>query len=145
VNGYSPKKCVSQRFTPSKVNEYSPKYGCRRPFFSPLNGYSPKSPLVYNLTGENLFEAECSGVSIKKALDYLFYYNQHPEEWKWHDKPNTGVSGRWPYNLFEAMSGIYGDSGYVEFVRDSRPLLYPVHHFAWVFPTLMPVSLDGYR
>jgi hypothetical protein len=98
--------------------------------------------LVYNLTGENLFESERNGTSVKKALDYLLYYNQHPAEWTWYDGPNTGVDGLWPYNLFEAMSGIYGDPAYVEFVAERRPLIYPIHHFAWVFPTLMPVSRD---
>ena len=46
--------------------------------------------MVYNLTGENLFNLEQNGTSIKKALDYMAYYNKHPKEWKWDNNPNTG-------------------------------------------------------
>lgn len=101
--------------------------------------------VVYNLTGENIFAMEQSGKSIKKALDYLLYYNQHPKEWKWDTNPNVGRSNLWPFNLIEAMSGIYHDSSYADYVREQRPLFYPVHHFAWVFPTLMPVTLNSYN
>lgn len=101
--------------------------------------------LVYNLTGENLFVLEQNGTSIKKALDYLFYYNQHPQEWKWFENPNTGKKEIWPKNLFEAMSGIYKDNSYANFVKSSRPIIYPVHHFAWSFPTLMPVRIGAYK
>jgi len=97
--------------------------------------------LVYNSTGENLFTWENNGVSLKTAIDYLFYYNQHPDEWKWFDNPETGTPDRWPGNLLEAMSGIYNDQDYVRFVQPDRPLMYPSHHFAWTFPTLMPLSL----
>ena len=101
--------------------------------------------LVYNSTDENLFTWENNGVSLKTAIDYLFYYNQHPDEWKWCDNPETGTSNRWPGNLLEAMSGIYNDQDYIRFVQPDRPLMYPNHHFAWTFPTLMPLSLDGYH
>jgi hypothetical protein len=97
--------------------------------------------LVYNLTGENLFTLERDGISIKKALDYLFYYNQHPDEWAWNSEVRTGKDEIWPDNLFEAMAGIYNDEKYREFATNSRPIIYPIHHFAWVFPTLMPVNI----
>jgi hypothetical protein len=100
--------------------------------------------LVYNSTGENLFLWENNHVSLKTAIDYLFYYNQHPDEWKWYEDPNTGTPDRWPGNLSEAMSGIYNDQRYIRFVQPDRPLMYPVHHFAWTFPTLMPLSLENY-
>jgi hypothetical protein len=97
--------------------------------------------LVYNLTGENLFSLEQNGVSVKMALDYLLYYNRHPDKWTWHNDPRTGRDEPWPGNLFEAMSGIYNDSDYSDFAAVKRPVIYPIHHFAWVFPTLMPLSL----
>ncbi|MCD7971486.1 MAG: alginate lyase family protein [Candidatus Azobacteroides sp.] len=98
--------------------------------------------LVYNLTGENLFDLEENNLSIKNALNYLLYYEQHPTEWPFYDNPNTGRKEPWPENLFEAISGIYQDEKYKEFVQPARPVIYPKHHFAWVFPTLMPVELS---
>jgi hypothetical protein len=99
--------------------------------------------LVYNLTGENLFAlSDANGACIKKAVDYLSYYNLHPDEWRWHEKPNTGMKEVWPGNLLEAMSGVYGDAGYVEYAEKRRPIVYERHHFAWVFPTLMPVGME---
>lgn len=100
--------------------------------------------VVYNLTNENLFLWEQDGKSVKKALDYLLRYQKAPSEWKWYKEPNVGTHSTWPDNLLEAMSGIYGEPAYMEYVANSRPHIYPVHHFAWVFPTLMPLSLNGY-
>ena len=87
--------------------------------------------------GTNLFAYQEEGRSIKEALDYLYYHNQHPGEWKWFQNPRTGSPDSWPGNLFEAMHGIYGDEKYAAFVKEARPLSYPYHHFAWTFPTLM--------
>ena len=101
--------------------------------------------MVYNLTGENLFNLEQNGTSIKKALDYMAYYNKHPKEWKWDNNPNTGKNEVWPNNLLEAMAGIYNDNSYIEYVKDRRPIIYRTHHFCWTFPTLMPVSLGKYQ
>lgn len=104
--------------------------------------------VVYNATGENLFQFTKGERSLKHALDYLLYYQQHPAEWKWFKDPNTGsataATGFWPSNLFEAMSGIYNDSSFLNFARPHRPVLYERHHFAWTFPTLMPVQLSPY-
>ena len=100
--------------------------------------------LVYNLTGENLFVWEHNGASLKKALDYMLYFHQHPSEWKWDTQPNLGTHETWPDNLLEAMAGIYNDASYLQYVESSRPHIYSLHHFAWSFPTLMPVSLKGY-
>jgi len=97
---------------------------------------------IYNSTGENLFELKEGDRSVRKALDYLFYYNQHPDEWKWFKNPNQGSPSSWPGNLLEAMAGIYGVPEYVGYVEKSRPLCYPKHHFAWSFPTLMPAKLN---
>jgi len=101
--------------------------------------------VAYNLTGESLFDWSSDGRSIKKALDYLAYYNTHPMEWKWNSNPNTGTSDIWPYNLMESMAGIYNDASYLEYIKGRQPIVYDKHHFAWVFSTLMPVSLHGYK
>lgn len=95
--------------------------------------------LIRNLTEENLFELEYNGTSVKKAIDYLLYYTQYPSEWSFHQNPNTGESESWPENLIEAMSGVYNDEKYITFNKSKQPIIYPKHHFAWVFPTLMPI------
>lgn len=105
--------------------------------------------VIYNETGENLFFAEKNGASVKKALDYLLYYNQHPQEWKYFKDPVTGsvhsMYGFWPANLLEAMSNIYDSEDYRAYVAPHRPVMYGKHDYAWTFPTLMPLSLDGYK
>ncbi|MFT3933842.1 MAG: alginate lyase family protein [Chitinophagaceae bacterium] len=103
--------------------------------------------VTYNTTGENLFALQQDGKSIKKALDYLLYYDLHPAEWSWFKNPNVAKAGTatgfWPPNLFEAMYGIYGDDSYRKFYEPYQPLMYDVHHFAWSFSTLMPVRLKS--
>lgn len=98
--------------------------------------------VAYQVTGTDLFRYEEEGRSMKSALDYLLYYSQHPDEWKWFENPRTGDLGTWPYNLLEAMEGIYGEERYTSFVKEARPLIYPKHHFAWTFPTLMKPYLN---
>jgi hypothetical protein len=98
--------------------------------------------VIYNTTGENIFELKEGERSVRKALDYLFYYNEHPDEWSWYKNPNQGSPQSWPGNLFEAMSGVYGESRYAAYVEKSRPVCYPKHHFTWSFPTLMPSKLN---
>lgn len=97
--------------------------------------------LVHNLTGEDLFHLEQDGTSIRKAIDYMAYHNYHPTEWRWHENVRSGQQEYWPENLLEAMSGIFGKSEYDSQIRQNRPIIYPIHHFAWVFPTLMPLTL----
>ena len=101
--------------------------------------------LIYQSTGENLFGWEKNGISLKNAIDYLYYYNLHPDEWKWYRNPNSGSPSLWPGNLLEVMSGVYHDDAYSQYVASSRPLMYSKHHFAWSFPTLMPLSFQGYK
>ena len=86
--------------------------------------------------GTNLFIYQQEGRSLKTALDYLYYYNQHPDQWKWFQNPRPGSPGSWPGNLLEAMHGIYQDEKYSSYVKEARPIYYPAHHFAWTFPTL---------
>lgn len=101
--------------------------------------------IIYNATGENIFALEQDGASIKHSIDYLLYYAKNPEEWPWWEHPNKGNHKTWPDALLEAMYGIYGNEEYVDFVKDSRPHVYDSHHYAWAFPTLMPLSLNGYK
>ena len=105
--------------------------------------------VIYNQTGENLFAATKDGASFKKALDYLLYYNQHPAEWKFFKNPDTGsvhtATGFWPANLLEAMNGIYPSPEYERYLAQYRPIMYSTHDYAWTFPTLMPLRLNGYQ
>ena len=103
--------------------------------------------IIYNETGEDLFHQNIQNASIKKALDYLLQYTNKPEEWPHFinpDKPslNNNLSG-WPFNLFEAMGGVYGDKDFIEAANKYRPIIYSKHHFAWTFPTLMPCEWAG--
>lgn len=104
--------------------------------------------VVYQRTGENLFFLEQDGKTIKKAMDYMLYYNQHPDEWPWFKNPNQGKPANpstgyfWPANLIEAMGGLYADADYIRYVEPHRPICYSAHHYSWVFPTLMPVWFD---
>ena len=105
--------------------------------------------IIYNETGEDLFHQNIKNASIKKALDYLLRYTNKPEEWPHFlnpEKPSlsNNLSG-WPYNLFEAMGGIYGDKDFVEAADKYRPIIYSRHHFAWTFPTLMPCEWAGIK
>lgn len=99
--------------------------------------------VIRNATGENLFVLEEQGRSIRKALDYLYHYNQHPEEWSWFKNPRPGSPQGWPGNLFEAMGPVYGEPKYSTYAEGVRPLIYDRHHFAWSFPTLMPPVFDN--
>ncbi len=98
--------------------------------------------VIYNATGENLFEQKEGEKSLKLALDYLLYYSQKPAEWPWFKDPNPGNPALWPGNLMEAMANVYNEKKYADYVAESRPLCYPRHHFAWTFPTLMPAMLN---
>lgn len=101
--------------------------------------------VAYQTTQENLFTNFSQGnASIKLALDYLYYYNIHPDQWPWFKNPNDGSPTSWPGNLLEAMGSLYNDTRYGDYVKSARPIMYPVHHYAWTFPTLMPVQLGNY-
>lgn len=101
---------------------------------------------IYNITGENLFEQNRDEISLKKSLDYLFYYTNYPKEWKWFNNIEvadaTTYPGFWPVNLFDAMQYIYSDSNYNNYILPLRPIILNKHHFAWTFPSLMPVKIN---
>jgi len=102
---------------------------------------------IYNATGENLFVATKDGKSIKRAIDYLYYYNQHPTTWPWFKNPDVDIpdrkAGVWPSNLFEAMKDIYRTPEFDSYLSIYRPMIYKKNHFAWTFPTLMPAHLHS--
>jgi hypothetical protein len=101
--------------------------------------------VAYQTTKENLFTNYSQGnASIKLALDYLYYYNLHPDQWPWFKNPNQGSPSSWPGNLLEVMGSLYNDSRFTDYVKPARPIIYPTHHYAWTFPTLMKVQLNGY-
>lgn len=99
--------------------------------------------VIRNATGEDLFILEEDGRSIRNALDYLYHFNQHPEQWTWFKNPRPGSPQSWPGNLFEAMGPVYGEKKYSTYVDGVRPLVYERHHFAWSFPTLMPPVFEN--
>ncbi|MDD6471756.1 MAG: alginate lyase family protein [Bacteroidales bacterium] len=97
--------------------------------------------IIYNESGINLFREDFDGIKFKMALDYLLYYSNHPDEWPHFKKVNKPQPGYWPYMLFEAMKGIYHEDEYATFTRSQQPIMCDKHHFAWTFPTLMPLQM----
>lgn len=93
--------------------------------------------VVRQAEGTNLFAWQQQGRSLQSALDYLLHHTRHPDQWKWFENPRPGSPQSWPGNLFEAMHGIYGREQYGAYAQQARPIVYPTHHFAWTFPTLM--------
>ncbi len=104
---------------------------------------------IYNVTGENLFFGERNGASIHNALSYLSYYTLHPDEWTWYKNPDVAtpktLTGFWPPNLMEAMKDVYQDQKFDAFAAPYRPIVFQKHHFAWTFPTLMPLDFNQYK
>jgi hypothetical protein len=101
--------------------------------------------VIFQSKGEDLFDMEKEGRSVKTALDYLHYHQLNPGQWPWFPDPVQGTSENWPGDLYEAMSGIYDDARYSDYVQKARPLSSTSHHFAWVFPTLMRVQRRKYN
>lgn len=98
--------------------------------------------LALNTTGENFFSwVSEDGRSIKKALDYLYYYIFHKSEWPWYDMKDSTPSKDSPCDLFEAMNQYYNNQfeGYTKLHRPVRGGYKGnrVSHTGWSFPTLM--------
>jgi len=105
--------------------------------------------VICNETGLNLFNVKTSeGLQVKKALDYYYYFVEHPNEWPHYkgadlNKPNK----YWPSSLYEAMSGVYPQSDFDASLKRNQPILggyltIEPHHIAWNFPTLMKPRLN---
>lgn len=94
--------------------------------------------VVLQEEGTDFFDVNTpEGKSLKAAHDYLLHYSKNPKEWTWFENPNPPRAGRWPGNLFEAMHELVGEPEYAAYIEEGRPWIYPEHHFAWTFPTLM--------
>lgn len=107
--------------------------------------------VVYNVTGEDLFNwISPGGKTIKTAVQYFYYYCEHPDEWPWYSGaafPGSYDSKTWPLPLYEAMAGVFNNQDYYNYVQSYRPLFGPFnngvyHHIAWFYPTLMYGTLQ---
>lgn len=93
--------------------------------------------VILQVEGTDLLHWKENGQSIQLALDYLIKYVKAPDTWSWYPNQRLGSADTWPGNLFEAMDEIYDNPEYEEYAKPARPIIYPIHHFAWAFPTLM--------
>jgi hypothetical protein len=96
--------------------------------------------IAYNARGVDLFNYKGKdGAGIEQALDYLYQYSLEPQKWPHFTGKGLALPepGKWPGNLFEAMSGIYGKKEYEVWVENARPLIVSSHHYAWSVPTLL--------
>ncbi|MGQ9631263.1 MAG: alginate lyase family protein [bacterium] len=116
---------------------------------APMTG---AAAIALNATGIDLFEYTApNGRTIKQALDKFFSYCLDPYTWP-YKKPG-GLLGKiydvfypsadeleiptpydWPGNLYEAMSAIYGEGKWEEWVKAHRPIR---GVRGWIYPTLM--------
>lgn len=97
--------------------------------------------VILQAEGTDLLHWKENGQSIQLGLDYLLHFVKDPDKWPWHPKQRPGSPESWPGNLFEAMEEIYDDPEYGTYAKPARPVSYPIHHFAWTFPTLMKPKL----
>ena len=110
-----------------------------------LSAMTASAQLALNTTGTNLFTyTSPNGRKLKTAIDYLFYYTKHQEEWPWHPMPPKNLTVgqlQAPVDLFEGVSNAYG-SYYNIFTTPYKPIMggykgTAITHFAWKFPSLM--------
>jgi len=98
------------------------------------------SQIALNSRGVDLFHYKCeAGYGIEHALDYLLKYSREPGTWPHYIGKDLNIPrpGKWPGNLFEAMSGIYGRKDYEDWIIEARPIMYFGHHYTWSTPTLL--------
>ncbi len=133
------------------------KYGLWYTYFA-LAPLTQSILVIYNETKINLFDNHSlEGRHIKLALDYLYYYTLHPEEWPNYEGDNlwrpqiksTGIN--WPSNLYEAINKFYPSENYVFNNNQYMPSVGGYlsengipHHIAWSYPTFYrPVDLKN--
>ncbi|PGQ81641.1 alginate lyase family protein [Priestia megaterium] len=113
--------------------------------------------LIYNVTGQNLFDVNTiEGEKIKRALDSFYVYASNQQKWPFYhgadlNNPSMVVPHNWPANLYEAMSTIY-PSYYERLTVGYRPILggyirdrNQPSHLAWNFPSLLPPFKESGR
>lgn len=109
-----------------------------------LSAMTAAAQVAYNVTGENLFQyVSPNGKRLEAALDYLLNYLKNPTQWP-HSTAVQALpssSNPWGYNLFEAMSDVYGKASYAAYAAPQRPIQYVSHHFSWSFPTLLKTAV----
>jgi hypothetical protein len=105
--------------------------------------------VAVNATDVDLFNyTSPNDRSIRIALDCLFYYSEHPDEWPYYEgEPSLPDPHAWPGNLFMAMASIYDYGPYEDWVRSSGPVddttWWGSVHFGWFFPVLMQPSIGA--
>lgn len=96
-----------------------------------LEPMTAAAKIVNNVARTNLFSTtHYYGQKMHKALQYLFYYNEHPEDWPYH----AGIAGRPAHALFEAMGDVYNNLDFTEYAAGQRAVL--DSDFGWTMPTL---------
>ena len=98
------------------------------------------STVIYNSCGTDLFSyVGNEGQSIRKALDFLLYYYENQNEWKYCEEKQDLLPfvKAWPFNLFEAMGDRYDCEKYTGFASNHRPVGSTAHHAAWSYTTLL--------
>ncbi|WP_245189640.1 alginate lyase family protein [Lunatimonas salinarum] len=97
--------------------------------------------VIRQTEGTDLLRGRGTGPTIQSGIDYLLRFVINPESWPWYANQRPGSPDSWPGNLMEAMEGIYEQAEYGTYAAEARPIVYPIHHFAWTFPTLMKPRL----
>jgi hypothetical protein len=120
--------------------------------FFALTSMTTAAHIARNTTGANLFDFQApNGRSIRLALDKLFFYCEHPDQWP-YPLPD-GILGQiqkllypcadevlvpqpdsWPGNLYEGVSDIYQVGAWEDWVTPYRPQR---GYHGWLYPTLM--------
>lgn len=107
-----------------------------------LTPITMSAQLLYNTVEVDIFSWSSGEKSLKKALDYLHYYELNRMEWPhWTFTTNKERTKDAPTDLFEAMNDYYNDE-YKEFTTGFQPVLggykgNRISHFGWNFATLM--------
>jgi hypothetical protein len=125
---------------------YETRYGSKGIWYTyyALAPLTAACQVALNASEVDLFHyTSPNGRNIRMALDYLFYYSQHPEEWPHYEGDQSEIPDphSWPGNLFMAMASVYENDDYENWVTSSGPVYdsswWSSVHITWVFPVLM--------